>query len=39
VAGRRFHDADVLRVAHLLEAALDLDLPWPGMTEKEAGRD
>ncbi len=38
VVGRRFHDADVLRVARLLEEALGLDLPWPGMVTEEDGR-
>jgi aspartyl-tRNA(Asn)/glutamyl-tRNA(Gln) amidotransferase subunit A len=31
IAGNRFRDADVLRVAVLLEEALAIDLPWPGL--------
>jgi aspartyl-tRNA(Asn)/glutamyl-tRNA(Gln) amidotransferase subunit A len=34
IAGRRFCDADVLRVAVLLEEALAVDLPWPGLGEQ-----
>ena len=36
IAGERFRDADVLRVAVLLEEALAVDLPWPGLTLEES---
>lgn len=35
IVGKRFCDADVLRVAVLLEEALAVDLPWPGLTHEE----
>jgi aspartyl-tRNA(Asn)/glutamyl-tRNA(Gln) amidotransferase subunit A len=35
IAGQRFRDADVLRVAVLLEEALAVDLPWPGLADDE----
>jgi amidase/aspartyl-tRNA(Asn)/glutamyl-tRNA(Gln) amidotransferase subunit A len=34
IVGQRFHDADVLRVAVLLEEALDINLPWPCMADQ-----
>ena len=33
IVGQRFRDADVLRVAVLLEKALAVDLPWPCMVD------
>jgi aspartyl-tRNA(Asn)/glutamyl-tRNA(Gln) amidotransferase subunit A len=38
IAGQRFRDADVLRVAVLLEEAFALDLPWPGIANEEERR-
>ena len=35
IVGKRFRDADVLRVAVLLEEALDLELPWPNLVGGE----
>ena len=35
IAGKRFCDADVLRVAVLLEEALAIELPWPGLVGEE----
>ena len=35
IVGKRFCDADVLRVAVLLEEALAVDLPWPGLADEE----
>lgn len=35
IVGQRFRDGDVLRVAVLLEEALDLDLPWPRIADPE----
>jgi aspartyl-tRNA(Asn)/glutamyl-tRNA(Gln) amidotransferase subunit A len=35
VVGKRFCDADVLRVAVLLEEALDVELPWPNLVGGE----
>ena len=38
IVGKRFCDADVLRVAVLLEEALAVDLPWPGLALGEEPR-
>jgi len=33
IVGQRFRDAEVLRLAVLLEEALDVDLPWPCLAD------
>jgi aspartyl-tRNA(Asn)/glutamyl-tRNA(Gln) amidotransferase subunit A len=38
IVGRRFCDADALRVAVLLEESLALDLPWPCLDRAESRR-
>jgi aspartyl-tRNA(Asn)/glutamyl-tRNA(Gln) amidotransferase subunit A len=35
IIGQRFHDASVLRAAVLLEEALAIELPWPGIAKAE----